>query len=193
MRFLAGCFLWHSYIKPQLRMPLLYIRKVVSYGIPTSNHNRSAQAYNARLVVSYGIPTSNHNHSEIVIFTPLVVSYGIPTSNHNPLGEIGYPLQLFLMAFLHQTTTLRRKRRQLYELFLMAFLHQTTTTRYDEDNCNALFLMAFLHQTTTGLFFTDKRIRCFLWHSYIKPQQFVLDELLHTVVSYGIPTSNHNP
>ncbi len=164
------CFLWHSYIKPQPHHGERPKRKVVSYGIPTSNHNvrlltavafklflmaflhqttTGAVVYGLALscflwhsyikpqrllhaainlrVVSYGIPTSNHNPLLVLPRERTVVSYGIPTSNHNRSPGWNPSMPLFLMAFLHQTTTVAVSVIPKSSLFLMAFLHQTTT------------------------------------------------------------------
>ncbi len=35
------------------------------------------------VVVSYSLPTSNHNSTALDVLTDFVVSYSLPTSNHN--------------------------------------------------------------------------------------------------------------
>ncbi len=117
----AGCFLWHSYIKPQPHLTFCTPSLVVSYGIPTSNHNQ------------FGDESA---HCE-------VVSYGIPTSNHNRVAGAIFAYRLFLMAFLHQTTTGGRIYWLHALLFLMAFLHQTTTCSGE----NALFQAFYFHSS----------------------------------------------
>ena len=78
-----GCILFHFYIKPQLQPCILRVRCVVSYSISTSNHNLNIDAYNRNQVVSYSISTSNHNE-----FLQTLKSW-----------------VLYLIPFLHQTTT----------------------------------------------------------------------------------------
>ena len=78
-------------------------------------------------VVSYGVPTSNHNRMMGRNSVKAVVSYGVPTSNHNLDIHVGHLVRLFLMVFLHQTTTYQFFHLYWVLLFLMVFLHQTTT------------------------------------------------------------------
>ena len=80
---------------------------VVSYSISTSNHNRLSYWQYTLQVVSYSISTSNHNR-ELKSFSNLkVVSYSISTSNHN-ISVTYFPVdELYLIPFLHQTTTIR--------------------------------------------------------------------------------------
>ena len=109
-----------------------------------------------------------------------------------PDNEQQHTEQLFLMVFLHQTTTVRKENVQLIALFLMVFLHQTTTRRLLPVWRPRLFLMVFLHQTTTYAHPLRLWHCCFLWCSYIKPQRFDSRHYVGSVVSYGVPTSNHN-
>ncbi len=78
---------------------------VVSYLVPTSNHNYIAKRKDGTPVVSYLVPTSNHNRPALNNEFIRVVSYLVPTSNHNP-EEVNTPVfELYLIWFLHQTTT----------------------------------------------------------------------------------------
>ena len=99
-----------------------------------------------------------------------VVSYGIPTSNHNAIRVIISWCTLYLMVFLHQTTTEKTKGEQRRGLYLMVFLHQTTTRPLLHPSKNQLYLMVFLHQTTTCSWDKLTFDGCILWYSYIKPQ-----------------------
>ena len=81
---LAGCISFDSYIKPQLNT-CIEILKIVVYPL---------------------IPTSNHNYIAGVTGLPKVVYPLIPTSNHNEqLSDLKNPT-LYILWFLHQTTTL---------------------------------------------------------------------------------------
>ena len=82
----------------------------------------------------------------------LVVSYSISTSNHNRWCFLCYGYGLYLIPFLHQTTTRFRYYGRNKELYLIPFLHQTTT---------------FWH-------FLTRSNRCILFHFYIKPQLCVI-------------------
>ena len=99
------CILFHFYIKPQLCPLLRSSSPVVSYSISTSNHNFLECAVYRLVVVSYSISTSNHNCQKCPVVLVLVVSYSISTSNHNTTDEIKDIALLYLIPFLHQTTT----------------------------------------------------------------------------------------
>ena len=101
----------------------------------------------------------------------MVVYHLVPTSNHNRdiLDEVTQ--KLFIILFLHQTTT--------QFVFRMRF--------------HLLFIILFLHQTTTSPTFTRKRLCCLSSCSYIKPQRPFLVLLTILVVYHLVPTSNHNP
>ena len=122
--------------------------------------------------------------------------------------------RLYLIPFLHQTTTLRWSRLTRCWLYLIPFLHQTTTFAIKGEREPALYLIPFLHQTTTWLAIFAKPfelylipflhqtttcgltpcpiIRCILFHFYIKPQLNAGLPITRLVVSYSISTSNHN-
>ena len=75
-----------SYIKPQLNTLSCRISTVVYRPFPTSNHNRQAVPALLSLVVYRPFPTSNHNREVM--------------STEN--------VMLYIVRFLHQTTTVRR-------------------------------------------------------------------------------------
>ena len=124
---LLSCILLNFYIKPQQIMQVISRSHVVSYWISTSNHNFAGQAAGGESVVSYWISTSNHNggsrytdwldvvsywistsnHNAFarLLFSRPVVSYWISTSNHNCVSSVSSPGVLYLIEFLHQTTT----------------------------------------------------------------------------------------
>ena len=126
----------------------LLCQMVVSYSISTSNHNLFLLVFFLFLVVSYSISTSNHNIKAQQTSPRLVVSYSISTSNHNSIGSWNKGKALFLIRFLHQTTT----------------------QRTGSGDCRALFLIRFLHQTTTSSLWGIPFLSCFLFDFYIKPQ-----------------------
>ena len=102
----TGCILFHFYIKPQPLSTSISMLIVVSYSISTSNHNPSGDHMKKYLVVSYSISTSNHNLDHIAAIQAVVVSYSISTSNHNKTSTTLLIFLLYLIPFLHQTTTL---------------------------------------------------------------------------------------
>ena len=80
---LVGCILFHFYIKPQ----------------------QTSLSYSPCRVVSYSISTSNHNSLYFCLRLDRVVSYSISTSNHNIAHYLLHIIELYLIPFLHQTTT----------------------------------------------------------------------------------------
>ena len=81
-------------------------------------------------------------------YSRCVVCYHVPTSNHNSLGSLANEPLLYVIMFLHQTTTRPRRNRTFAKLYVIMFLHQTTT-----------------QTSTVGI-----RLSCMLSCSYIKPQ-----------------------
>ena len=68
---------------------------------------------------------------------------------------------LYLIEFLHQTTTVLKRRLIGIWLYLIEFLHQTTTRDRRDLERGKLYLIEFLHQTTTpGSLFV--RFQCFM-------------------------------
>ncbi len=124
------CILFHFYIKPQLSLLHYYGRCVVSYSISTSNHNFFAPVKSHERVVSYSISTSNHNGEKL----------GDGTSS------------LYLIPFLHQTTTGKTSIRLLISCILFHFYIKPQLVY---DFCNA-------------------PKSCILFHFYIKPQLHII-------------------
>ena len=79
----ASCISYYSYIKPQLP-------------------NLAAMSFN---VVYRTIPTSNHNPRILLSLRLCVVYRTIPTSNHNKFLHLLRVMLLYIVLFLHQTTT----------------------------------------------------------------------------------------
>ena len=59
----------------------------------------------------------------------------------------------------------------VFWLYLIEFLHQTTTTRMHIVGWIRLYLIEFLHQTTTFANAADDLYSCILLNFYIKPQR----------------------
>ena len=55
-------------------------------------------------------------------------------------------------------------------LYLIEFLHQTTTSSLSGTPCTSLYLIEFLHQTTTTVSISLNVLCCILLNFYIKPQ-----------------------
>ena len=109
-------------------------------------------------------------HKCCKFYVIFVVTYSISTSNHN--------------LPLIQTVLLR--------LWLILFLHQTTTLIIQLNGLQLLWLILFLHQTTTGQVSISSQVGCDLFYFYIKPQLTHSVLNYFNVVTYSISTSNHN-
>ena len=77
---------------------------------------------------------------------------------------------LFIILFLHQTTTRLPYTDLPSKLFIILFLHQTTTECFILASVQLLFIILFLHQTTTVVSRMRICSRCLSSCSYIKPQ-----------------------
>ena len=170
IKILNCCISYYSYIKPQ---------------------QCSSDAFKF-CVVYHTIPTSNHNWVLIKALSSLVVYHTIPTSNHNSC-EMWCPVcQLYIILFLHQTTTrihstclffscisyysYIKPQPAIESLSCFSVVYHTIPTsnhnwRKPRHISPRLYIILFLHQTTTtaccGLFF----LSCISYYSYIKPQQ----------------------
>ena len=78
--------------------------------------------------------------------------------------------KLYLIPFLHQTTTADCNLSATAKLYLIPFLHQTTTCVPKLVELGMLYLIPFLHQTTTMDEAKRRFAGCILFHFYIKPQ-----------------------
>ena len=165
---------------------------VVSYSISTSNHNTTLITATSTAVVSYSISTSNHNLVTEYVKQHCVVSYSISTSNHNCGLLLLISWRLYLIPFLHQTTTASYNRLWCLLLYLIPFLHQTTTSLFAFAILISCILFHFYikPQHLGGLL--EKALSCILFHFYIKPQLNAIHLFNLKVVSYSISTSNHN-
>ena len=78
-------------------------------------------------VVYRTIPTSNHNSPSVSYTVFEVVYRTIPTSNHNSSLILMQLVPLYIVLFLHQTTTKDTTKSNNRKLYIVLFLHQTTT------------------------------------------------------------------
>ena len=146
--YMFRCISYYSYIKPQRCAIFILSKRVVYRTIPTSNHNWLLCPFSWNPVVYRTIPTSNHNARFFILKLN----------------------QLYIVLFLHQTTTQTIEEKTTIKLYIVLFLHQTTTIR------QSLAIVA----------------RCISYYSYIKPQLKFVDAANKGVVYRTIPTSNHN-
>ena len=187
---------------------------VVSYWISTSNHNLTQERFFPAvcciLLNFYIKPQPLHVASYFIfscillnfyikpqlfrqiIQSDLVVSYWISTSNHN-LGLAGSALiGLYLIEFLHQTTTVCIPCVYVFQLYLIEFLHQTTTLGAGGSRYSGCILLNFYIKPQQRVRHVVGHSCCILLNFYIKPQLSATKVLTISVVSYWISTSNHN-
>ena len=103
--WLLGCISYYSYIKPQ--------------------RNRIWDKRGAGCISYYSYIKPQH----APLYSPnfRVVYRTIPTSNHNGGAYSDVNNKLYIVLFLHQTTTLCIRYISRHELYIVLFLHQTTT------------------------------------------------------------------
>ena len=122
----TGCILLNFYIKPQPGVTNGGIRSVVSYWISTSNHNNDITAVDVSelYLIEFLHQTTTSVLLVWLVFCCIllnfyikpqhipcgncwqcVVSYWISTSNHNRMFRRSISTLLYLIEFLHQTTT----------------------------------------------------------------------------------------
>ena len=102
---MISCISYYSYIKPQRIILLpLYVESCISYYsyIKPQLHSRNSNCFK---VVYRTIPTSNHNEGGWLPLGDKVVYRTIPTSNHNQTITNCNMFPLYIVLFLHQTTT----------------------------------------------------------------------------------------
>ena len=164
------CSLFCFYIKPQLSGITVEVYNVVPYSVSTSNHNDERSVMMRSRVVPYSVSTSNHNCKTLRCnLNMLFLILFLHQTTTRPM-RLGAHLWLFLILFLHQTTTHGFFFDTDVELFLILFLHQTTTGANEIGVVIGLFLILFLHQTTTGCSEHPSVRCCSLFCFYIKPQ-----------------------
>ena len=113
-------------------------------------------------VVYHPFPTSNHNLYLCRLEIHIVVYHPFPTSNHNAFFGFRFDNWLYIILFLHQTTTTTYRLCRCLQLYIILFLHQTTTVGHQNHNEPKLYIILFLHS------------------EYLR------------VVYHPFPTSNHN-
>ena len=101
----GGCISYYSYIKPQHSFAVPgSISRCISYYSYIKPQLSTRWVIHPR-VVYRTIPTSNHNYAALLALPYYVVYRTIPTSNHNPSIRTVAWKQLYIVLFLHQTTT----------------------------------------------------------------------------------------
>ena len=148
IRIIPSCISYYSYIKPQ--------------------HAGGWQSWLLGCISYYSYikpqPTEVSNILQLVVYRT------IPTSNHNKNDNCSSVTQLYIVLFLHQTTTPCLLCYDGNELYIVLFLHQTTTECLAYKQGSVLYIVLFLHQTTTVTRWDILKRCCISYYSYIKPQ-----------------------
>ena len=143
----------------------------------------------------------------------IVVYRTIPTSNHNFTCTLFPYRMLYIVLFLHQTTTILPLRRTFF-CCISYYSYIKPQREVAPPNCHVvvyrtiptsshnillscwwvyqLYIVLFLHQTTTQMRRLLYQRSCISYYSYIKPQRLHWLSVLCIVVYRTIPTSNHN-
>ena len=156
--------------------------------LPRSDHESSGYESKA----SYLISTSNHNPVFIVSEESTIASYLISTSNHNRYWGYKTKLELLLISFLHQTTTLCSGGFSSIHCFLSHFYIKPQLTFFVWISPYNCFLSHFYIKPQLGVGVHQSVLYCFLSHFYIKPQLWSYRWRYPLIASYLISTSNHN-
>ena len=189
--FSLSCMLSCSYIKPQHHLHRIFHHSVVCYHVPTSNHNSCSANNVARVlyVIMFLHQTTTHlcllrimrccmlscsyikpQPDKFSINLSWVVCYHVPTSNHNAALVLNVSSVLYVIMFLHQTTTMYDVSHLLLSCMLSC---SYIKPQLDCNHCSRI-------------------IGCMLSCSYIKPQHVARYRAKVIVVCYHVPTSNHN-
>ena len=155
----------HNYCILELIYKKLYIVRFLHQ--TTTKSQISFIPYRCISFVSYIKPQRIVGHSSF----ERVVYRSFPTSNHNCSASSHMELKLYIVRFLHQTTTRIWIGHLAHALYIVRFLHQTTTCPPFFSYFYGLYIVRFLHQTTT---------------------LSALSKKLVIVVYRSFPTSNHN-
>ena len=190
---------------------------VVSYWISTSNHNQELPNLFLPRVVSYWISTSNHNGIVGIKNFYSVVSYWISTSNHNEVDHVDFGTRLYLIEFLHQTTTAAPPCNRSFGCILLNFyikpqpaepsMNKEAVVSYWISTSNhngefvwkfdwVLYLIEFLHQTTTGYMIDMISIRLYLIEFLHQTTTFFASKISHVelyLIEFLHQTTTDNP
>ena len=121
-----------------------------------------------------------------------IVSYRLSTSNHNSLDGRTSALPLYLIVFLHQTTTCTASRHLPFHCILSSF--------YIKPQLVSIQQLVFVNCILSSFYIKPQLPRatswdwanCILSSFYIKPQLYLSMSFVCSIVSYRLSTSNHN-
>ena len=143
---------------------------VVFYSVSTSNHNSICLWMPLYSVVSYSVSTSNHNYQYWIPLNFMVVSYSVSTSNHNFASVAQYERELYLILFLHQTTTCCVGTLALARCILFCFYIKPQLLEYHAEVVCSCILFCFYIKPQQYVMLVVSHCCCILFCFYIKPQ-----------------------
>ena len=166
-----GCILFHFYIKPQ---PKTIIR-TTKWSCILFHFYIKPQPHDARCLISLGcilfhfyIKPQLFHRSHFYCF---VVSYSISTSNHNERGGKDTDSRLYLIPFLHQTTTISRCDISRRGCILFHFYIKPQLIIVKKFHCAGCILFHFYIKPQLKTELKCSLDSCILFHFYIKPQR----------------------
>ena len=146
----------------------------------------------AVIVVYRPFPTSNHNRKAQRLGIARVVYRPFPTSNHNRMDYKQQVKALYIVRFLHQTTTAKcwctSKWRCISSVSYIKPQHAATNTI---NAVSCISSVSYIKPQQKRLK-TVSRLCCISSVSYIKPQPKAVAKYADVVVYRPFPTSNHN-
>ena len=165
-------------------------------------------------VVYRTIPTSNHNVLLLLLLRIFVVYRTIPTSNHNVAQSQAFMCGLYIVLFLHQTTTMSKADGHVWCcISYYSYIKPQPLDRCTQSTQGCISYYSYIKpqqrviwlyeigscisyysyiKPQRGLLLLHKRLCCISYYSYIKPQRLSLCKGFLKVVYRTIPTSNHN-
>ena len=144
------------------------------------------------IVVYRTIPTSNHNEVLCFQVLRLVVYRTIPTSNHNKQLIKDNNIRLYIVLFLHQTTTLLGDDR--YPIRCISYYSYIKPQQAGDGDYKSQSCISYYSYIKPQLVSSSghSQVCCISYYSYIKPQLTLGWIVPLSVVYRTIPTSNHN-
>ena len=122
----------------------------------------------------------------------MVVYRTIPTSNHNDMVKRYNSALLYIVLFLHQTTTLSCLQPSAHRcISYYSYIKPQLDFKTSKIRSGCISYYSYIkpqQPLDDGLVV----LRCISYYSYIKPQHYRISTCPRSVVYRTIPTSNHN-
>ena len=122
-----GCLSSCSYIKPQLKKHFTFLSNCC---LSSCSYIKPQLVNLQRLCRVCCLSSCSYIKPQLFVghyYAVAVVYHLVPTSNHNLRNRTHFFRGLFIILFLHQTTTIAPTPLSACLLFIILFLHQTTT------------------------------------------------------------------